>query len=84
MSYLKILLEIAKAIPTIVELWRKWEMAKLRREQDNEARRRLEQIDLGVSQGNTLPLEEAIGHSSPGRSSTHQDGVQSRPNKVRP
>lgn len=83
MSYLKIILEIAKALPTIFDLWRKWEVAKLRREQDREAERRKQQIDDGISSGNSLPLEEAIGHSKPGRPSEYQAGVQTRPNRQR-
>ncbi len=83
MSYLKIILEIAKALPTIFDLWKKWEVAKLRREQEREADRRKQQIEDGITSGNSLPLEEAIGHSTPGRPAEHQAGVQTRPNRIR-
>lgn len=50
-----------------------------RKKQEKIAEEKKNQIDQGVDTGSSLPLEEAIGHSSPGRPSQDREGVKSRP-----
>ena len=84
MGWVSVVLEVLKAIPTIVDLWRKWEIAKLKRQQDEEAQRRKDAIDAAIKAHDQTEIEKIIGSSTPGGPAKDQTGVEVRPSKVRP
>lgn len=83
MATLKIILQILQAIPTLLKMWRSWEEAKWKRQQDEEAARRKAEIDRGVAEHDQRPIEDSIGSTS-GEPSKDREGVRTRPSKERP
>jgi len=83
MTWVQAVLEVLKAIPNLIKLWREWELAKLRRIQEEEAQRRKQEIEDGLKQSDTEKIENAIGSGNAGLPAKDQTGVQVRPAKER-
>lgn len=84
MEIIKMIVELVRAIPTIYNLWKKWELAKLRRIQEQEAAERQRAIEEGINSGDTESAEHAIGSGNAGKPAENQTGVRTRPVRTQP
>lgn len=84
MAWLKYIYEIIMALPTLIRAWIAWEESQARRKQDEIEKQKKDQIDQGVKDHNTIPIEEAIGKPEPGSPANPRDGVKVRPSKDHP